>query len=305
MSVVNYVKESMMVKNTDTETAELLTEVKVFFDRLCAFAKPLMAVWSDDNDKVTELVKDEYTLQIKRIDLTVDKETIKINDVLEIKALVDLARKIPKCEELSYFGDYSYNRLNDDAFDDAGSHFSERLNKLSFRARRNVSLNSMVRDDGSINGEMTLTSFHRNYGLRSGNRLFDEGVAFVSRIEKWEADNFLVAINHPADIDTETAGEIERRIMEIAAYDLYNSLSSEAYDGVVEYVWAQNISLTRADLPVFIAKLRTLAELIKPVLGKFCISGIFASVDPENSQFSALRIETDDYFNVRVMSAVL
>lgn len=305
MSAYRDITEELTVKNMTTETAELLKEVKIFFDRMCDYTKPLVADWDPENEKVTRLVEDDYHMRLVKIELTVDGETVKIRDALKIKSLSDLAQKIPGCKELSYFGKYAYNWWNGDAFDDATAHFAKWLKDEEEALKKNVTFKGLSRDDGSVDGELTITSFNKYFGLGSGDGLPCEGMSAVSHINKWATGEFLFSCDHPADIDAATASAIERCVMDIAAYDKYNKFSADKDDAAVDYTWSQNAEFTREELPVFVAKLRELAELIKPVLGKFYAAGTFEADDPGNTPFAALRIDCDDYFNVRVQSALL
>ena len=306
MSAYRYITEELTVKNMTTETAELLNEVKIFFDRMCDYTKPLVADWDPENEKVIRLVEDDYHMRLEKIELTVDGETVEIRDALKIKSLSDLAQKIPDCRELSYFGKYAYNCWNDDAFDDAALHLAEWLKDEKGALRKSVTFKGFSQDDGSADGELTITSFKKYFGLGSGDGLYCMGMSAVSHIKKWTTGEFLFSCNHPADIDSETAAAINRCVMEIASYDKYNhSLCEDTDNSTVDYTWSQNAEFTREELPVFVAKLRELAELIKPVLGKFYAAGTFEADDPGNTPFAALRIDCDDYFNVRVQSALL
>lgn len=306
MSAYRDITEELTVSNATSETAEFLKEVKVFFDRMCDFTKPLVADWDSDDDKVINLVEDNYYMRLVKIVLTVDGETVEIHEVRSMKSLSDLAKKIPGCTQLYYFGQYTYNWWNDDRFEDATCHFAQWLEDEEEALKNNVTFKGFVRDDGSMDNELTITAFDKENGLRTGDELFSEGIATVEHINKWTTIHFFVCCCHPEDLDPETASAIKRCVMEIAAYDkVGNTFSSDTDEGTVGFIWSQNAEFTREELPVFVEKLKELAEKIEPVGDLGDMAGTFEANDSDNTPFAVLRIDFDGNFNVRVRSALL
>lgn len=272
---IEHVKEFFHIDNRRSPRRVPLSENRLF-QFIFNYFRSLAVYVYDDSDilNIEELqIPANSYLKIKRFIVQVDNETYEIRQAADIMGVLAFLAEVTDFDELSYYGQYSYNR---NGF--VGLAFLIDPETISyeplFRVFRDISEKSVFDDRCEykcVVQQEDLSYLISRKGFETAPEYHEDclrpGLGGVDGIHDWICDWTNVFINLPCDSPKECIDALTDAVSDIPALGECRYTKQGVIDDVDEYegeltIWVNEcITLHNNELPVYIDHIRKIKAL--------------------------------------------